>query len=203
VKNTATDGFQTLRVDPDSLAASFVTRNGTPVHCRLIQPDDVPLLIDLFSRLSPESRRLRFNSSLNNIEPDRIIEEASRLTAVDNRTVGGAILAFVEAEGGQELIAVARLGRFPQRPDSPDAEAALVVRDDFQRQGIASQLMILLKPLAQRMGVQTLTASIQTNNEALFGLLRRLHLPLERRTSHGETTISLSVADLPDATMAA
>lgn len=197
MKSSAPYEFDTLRVDSDTLIASFTTYNGTPIRCRLIQPDDAEILIDLFTHLSPESRRRRFNSSLGNVQPDRIFQEAHRLTAVDNRTIGGAVLAFADTAQGTELIAVARLARMPHTPDSPDAEAALVVRDDFQRQGIATRLMSLLALLARRMDVQRLTASIQADNEALFALLRRLHLPLERHTAHGETTISLLVDALP------
>lgn len=190
-------GLPSLRVDADSLEATFTARQGATIHCRLIRPDDAPILIKLFQHLSPESRRRRFNLPLENLDQDRIMQEAQRLADVDNRTVGGAVLAFVGQEPDGELIAVARLGRFPHTPTSPEAEAALVVRDDFQGQGIGTALMALLALLARRMDVQTLTASVQADNEALFALLRSLRLPLERHTSHGETTISLAVADLP------
>ena len=190
-------GLDTLQVDSDSLVATFTARGGTPIHCRLIRPDDAPILISLFVHLSPESRRRRFNTSLENIESERLIQEARLLADVDNRTTGGAILAFARLPDGKKPIAVARLGRFPNNPTSPEAEAALVVRDDFQGQGIGTALMALLAMLARRMGVETLTASVQADNEALFALLRRLQLPIERHTSHGETTISLSVERLP------
>lgn len=190
-------GFETLDVDPDSLDATFTTRNGLLIYCRLLQPVDTPLLIDLFSRLSPESRRRRFNVPLEHIDASRIEEEAQRLAAVDNSTVGGAILAFAQQPDGKELIGVARLGRFPSEPASPEAEAALVVRDDFQGQGVGSALLALLALLARRMNVLTLIASVQADNEALFVLLRNLHLPLQRHTTHGETSISLTVADIP------
>jgi acetyltransferase len=193
--------FESLRIDENGMEASFRTRNSTPIHCRLIQPDDAPILIDLFTHLSPDSRRRRFNSSLENLQPERVSLEAQRLAAVDNRTVGGAILAFAEKEGQTELVAVARLGRMPHEPNSPQAEAAVVVRDDFQRLGVATRLMLLLGLLARRMNVVHLTASIQADNQPLLSLLRRLQLPLERHTSHGETTISLPVAALPAATL--
>lgn len=190
-------GFETLRVDFESLDASFRARNGTPIRCRLIRPDDAPLLISLFQHLSPETRRRRFNVPLENLDRSRLVQEAQRLTDVDNRTVGGAILAFAGENGAEDLIGVARIGRMPTTPASPEAEAALVVRDDFQGQGIGTALMSLLALLARRMEVTTLTASIQADNQALFALLRSLRLPLERHTSHGETTISIAVSDLP------
>lgn len=194
---TTTYGLPTLRVDPDSLDATFRTRSKGLVHCRLIRPDDAGLLIELFQHLSPESRRRRFNLPLEHLDENRLAQEARRLSDVDNRTVGGALLVFAGQEPERELIAVARLGRFPDNPASPEAEAALVVRDDYQNQGVGTALMGLLALLARRMHVQTLTATVQADNEALFALLRSLQLPLERHTSHGETTISLAVADLP------
>lgn len=175
-------GFETIRVDPEPLTATFAARDGTPIRCRLIQPDDAPLLIGLFARLSQESRRRRFNLPLANIEPERVVQEARRLADVDNRTNGGALLAFAESAGETELIGVARLGRAPEKSDSPTAEVALVV---------------LLAVLARRMAVETFTASVQADNETLFALFHRLQLPLKRHTTHGETTIALAVADIP------
>lgn len=195
--DTRAYGFETLYIDPDSLNASFTTRNGEQIRCRLIRPDDTHLLIDLFSHLSPESRRRRFNLPLENIDSARIEEEAQRLTDVDNRTIGGAVLALSGPEESAQLIGVARLGRYPIQPDSQEAETALVVRDDFQGQGVGSALLALLALLARRMAVLTLTASVQADNDALFALLRGFHLPFERHTTRGETTISLTVADIP------
>lgn len=195
--DTTAYGFETLHVDPETLDATFTARYGATIRCRLIQPDDTSHLIALFSHLSPESRRRRFNVPLEHIDQSRIEQEAQRLTAVDNRTVGGAILAFAQQPGGQELMGVARLGRFPGAAASPEAEAALVVRDDFQGQGVGTSLLSLLALLARRMKVETLTASIQADNEALFVLLRSLHLPIQRHTAHGETTISLAVSHIP------
>lgn len=190
-------GFETLHVDPDSLAATFTARNGTLIHCRLISADDTPLLIDLFSHLSPESRRRRFNLPLEKIDSARILQESKRLADVDNRTIGGAVLALSGLEESAELIGVARIGRYAADIASPKAEAGLVVRDDFQGQGVGSALLALLALLARRMNVLTLTASVQADNDALFALLRGLHLSFERQTTRGETTISLTVADIP------
>ena len=193
---TTAYGFETLHVDPDSLEATFTARNGTVIHCRLIQPDDTPLLIDLFSHLSPESRR-RFNLPLEHLDQSRIVQEARLLADVDNRTVGGAVLALSGAVESAQLIGVARIGRYAAAPASPEAEAALLVRDDFQGQGVGTALMAILALLARRMNVETITASVQADNEALLAILRSLHLPQQRHTTHGETTISLSVNDLP------
>lgn len=195
--DTSAYGFETLHIDPDSLNAGFTARNGELIRCRLIRPDDAHLLIDLFSHLSPESRRRRFNLPLENIDSARIEEEAQRLANVDNRTVGGAVLALSGPEEAAQLIGVARLGRYPNQPASQEAETALVVRDDFQGQGVGSALLALLAILARRMAVHTLTASVQADNDALFALLRGFHLPFERHTTRGETTISLAVADIP------
>lgn len=189
-------GIESLEYDPDTLAGTFRTRQGVLVRVRLIRPDDAPLLVDLFRRLSPESRRRRFNVALENIEEDRLLAEARRLAAVDNCTQGGAVLALVEEAGGERVVGVARLGRDPSSPTSPVAEAALVVRDDYHNQGVGTALMAMLAQLARRMGVRTLTATVQADNEPMFTVLQKLSLPLETHHHHGEVDVWISVADL-------
>ena len=56
------------------------------------------------------------------------------------------------------------------------AEASLTVRDDFQGQGIGTELLRLLIVEAQKAGVRTLAADAQASNQSVFRMLRRLGL---------------------------
>lgn len=175
----------TIQIDEKSFSGQFTGKDGALISYRLIRPGDAELLIDLFQHLSPETRRRRFNIGLQRIEAARLRQEAERLADVDNATLGGAVLAFA----GATLIGVARLAR--EEADSPEAEAAVVVRDDFQRQGIGTALAYLLLHLAARMNLRTLSASVQANNSPVFALLEKLDLPMERDTARGETVIKI------------
>jgi RimJ/RimL family protein N-acetyltransferase len=175
-----------------NLGTEFVTEQGIRIRTRLIQPEDADLLIELFHHLSLDTKRRRFNIGLQNVEEKRIQEVAQLLAGVDNRTSGGAILGFV-TDPTEELITVARLARPENHPDSPTAEVAVVVRDDYQGQGIGTQMLKQLITLARQMKIKTLTAAIQSDNTAIFRILNKLSIPVDMHTSHGETEISINI----------
>ncbi|MBX2999813.1 MAG: HAD-IA family hydrolase [Caldilineaceae bacterium] len=172
--------------------AEFKTEQGTRIRTRLIQPEDADLLIKLFHHLSPDTKRRRFNIGLQNVDEKRIQETAQVLAGVDNHTTGGAILGFV-TNPDEELITVARLARPENQPDSSTAEVAVVVRDDYQGQGIGTEMLRRLITLARQMKIKTLTAGVQSDNTAIFRILNKLSLPIEMRTSHGETEIEIKI----------
>jgi RimJ/RimL family protein N-acetyltransferase len=174
----------------DPFITTFTTDKGIQIYTRLIDPKDAHLLIDLFNHLSPDTRRRRFNVGLANVEWERIQTTAQELAGVDNRTTGGAILAFNE---DNELIGVARLARPLDDRTSPSAEVAVVVRDDYQNQGIGTSLTDLLVSLARQMKIRTLTASIQADNAHIFAMLRKLPVPVRSQTSHGETEVMIDI----------
>lgn len=174
------------------MQTTFTTRRGEVIATRLIQPEDAPLLIDLFLHLSVETRRRRFNIGLENIEPKMLQERAKELAEVDNCAESGAILAFADQAEGRPLIGVARLARNPySKPGA--AEIAVVVRDDYQGQGIGSQLLTLLVELARQMGFTALEATVQADNQQALAMTQKTPLPLQRRTSHGETHLLLDL----------
>jgi RimJ/RimL family protein N-acetyltransferase len=177
----------------------FVALNGHTIHTRLICPDDDDLLLDLFDHLSPETRWRRFHAHMENLDPARLLEAAKTLAAVDNRTQGGAVLALIpgtDGPGGETLIGVARIARLPDDPDAPEAEAAIVVRDDWQQQGIGTALLARLTLLAHEMGVHTLVATVQADNDKMLEVLRWLNLPIQEQISHGEMEIRMDISHL-------
>ncbi len=177
----------------------IVARNGTVLVTRLLRPDDVDLLLDLFAHLSPETRWRRFHAHVDNVEDSRVRQTAKELAAVDNLTLGGAVLALIphpDEPQKEELIGVARLARDPKTPTSPDAEAAVVVRDDYQRQHIGTALLARLTELARNMGITTLVATVQSDNASMLDVLRWLNLPRKDHASHGEIEIRLDIRDL-------
>lgn len=172
----------------------FMTRDGRRLIVRLITAADAPRLLELFERLSPETRRRRFH-----YDPDHIPEKqkqaiARRMANVDNRTQEGALLAIdVDAEGHEQIVGVARLARPAKQPESPVAEAAIVVRDDFQGQGIATELLWRMVLLAKQMQINTILAQIEADNNAALRVFRALDLPSTVTTEHGETDMYISV----------
>lgn len=169
------------------------TRDGRSLRCRLMNPHDAPLLIDLFDSLSVESKRRRFHYAVDLTPRALVLEEAERLSAVDNRTTAGAVVALENDEGRDRIIGVARLMRPPSEPESPDAEAAIVVRDDYQGQGVGKELLRRMVLLAKAMHVRTIVAEIEADNHSAIMAFRKLGLPTTSTTTHAETTLRISV----------
>jgi RimJ/RimL family protein N-acetyltransferase len=79
-----------------------------------------------------------------------------------------AVVALVEGE----IVGVARYAR---RPGAEAAEVAVVVADDWQRQGLATRMLHALAELALEAGVRRFTLNMQADNTAVLRLVRRLY----------------------------
>ena len=177
----------------DRVRPRFRTRTGRRVHMRLLAPDDAARLRDFFYSLSPESRRRRFHADVEHINDETITEASVRLTDVDNKTLGGAVIALAPEEDGEAIVGVARLARPPGRPDSPEAEAAITVRDDFHGEGLGLELLRRMMLLARRMNIKTVVAEIEADNHAAIRLFRRLNVPTETEVDYGLVVMRLAV----------
>lgn len=150
------------------------TTSGLPLRVRPEQPGDGPALVDLFSHLSPASRYLRFSKSMDNPDPQRVRQEAERLAQL-GPPVDMAWLAFADLpdQTGAAVGAV----RFV-RTAPGEAELAVSVRDDMQRQGIGSALLNLACDAAQREGIQRLSATFRSENRGVWALLKGSPFPV-------------------------
>lgn len=174
----------------------FTTRDGVCLRARSIQPDDAARLIDLFDRLSSESRRRRFHFNPDNLSDEMKWKTACALADVDNRGQGGAVAALeVDAAGVESIVGVARLGRPESEPNSPEAEAAVVIRDDYQGRGVGTELLRRMVLLAKQMRVQTIVAIIEADNEPALQVFRNLALPVVVRTHRAETEMRFEVPE--------
>jgi RimJ/RimL family protein N-acetyltransferase len=166
---------------------TYVIRDGRQVTIRPIVSDDAPLLVDLYSRLSEMTRRLRFHSMRQNVPLEEIEQEAKRLSDLDPANQA-ALVATIEEEGEERIVAVARLAR---SEDPVEAESAIVVRDDFQRQGLGSHMLELLVEVARAMDIQRLTAWIMAENLHMLHIVQKSGLDVSAETRYGETFISV------------
>lgn len=151
-------------------SVKFRTQQGLEVRVRPLAPDDVENLIDLFEHLSPISRYMRFNESLESPDPDYVRREAANLCQVDAKR-GAAWIAFADLPD-QPNAPVAGV-RFVRTEDPTTAEVSVAVRDDLHQQGIGGALLLFVAQQAQAAGVARIVASFQTSNRAIWALLAR------------------------------
>lgn len=169
----------------------ITTKGGREVRVRHILARDAALLVDLFNRLSSESRRMRFFTTRPDIPEGVIPPEMVRLADIDPLT-HAALIATVSEDAVEHAVAVARMVSSPHEPAI--AEMAIVVRDDYQGEGLGSVLFDLILQVALVRGLQRLWAISLAENEAFQRLVRRAGLPFvsERHGSEIQTTILLA-----------
>lgn len=138
---------------------------------RPIRPDDKRHLSEAFSRLSPESARRRFLGPKVRLSGS----ELRYLTEIDGDD--HVALLAVKAHDPDFIVGVARFVRWRDRPDA--AEAAIVIGDPWQGQGVGRWMGLALADLARAHGVKRFTASLLSDNRAAHRLFEtisaRLH----------------------------
>lgn len=149
-----------------SYEESVALRDGTTVRLRFVRPEDKPLFLEAWERLSLRSRYRRFLAPKNRLTA----EELRYFTEVD----GEHHLALVALHGppGREWgVGVARFVRLPGRPEA--AEAAVAVTDDFQNRGLGSLLADRLARAAQEREIRWVVCEVLRENEPVCRLLRK------------------------------
>lgn len=185
IQNTVGEPPKTnQKVDP------FTLKDGRQVVIRSIRPDDAELLVRLFYRLSDRSKRLRFHASVEHLSPEQIQEEAETLAAI-NPQQDAALIATTKENGAEHIVAVVRFSR--ANPTDALAEIAMLVRDDFQNQGLGTYLTCKLTNIARSMGIQQFVASIIPENHQVLRVFEKLSLPIKQEKYIGETQVFVSL----------
>jgi GNAT superfamily N-acetyltransferase len=170
-------------------------RNHEGIHLRLLRAEDRPLLSEAFHRFSPESRRLRFHVTKNELTES----DLDRLTQTDleNHVAIGAY-RLIETDQGQQRQGIG-VGRFFRDPNQPlAADWAIAVVDEFHGQGLGTLLLDRLWKAASERGLVLLRSNSFTDNMSVLKLMERLPRGLVRLDGDGEIEIRhLLTADLP------
>ena len=165
----------------------FHTRKGIEVHIRPVRGEDVPRMVDFIGHLSPETRYRRFHVPI----PDPPHEELLRRIGetVDVPPERGAALVALHGD------AIVGSARFMRAPGETEAEAAVVVRDDYQGQGIGTRLLAELAALARRQGVKVIYAYVQPDNQRILRVIRRAQFPMRVRVEGGSMRVDVLLDD--------
>jgi acetyltransferase len=162
-------------------------QDGTQVTLRPIRPDDAPLLQAGFRKLTPQTIYLRFMKVASELS-DR---EAYGFANVDYQANMGFVCSIQEA-GEEQLIVSAR---YASRPDEPGvAEAAIVVRDDYQGRGLGGIVLDRLVRYARSHGIHEFAATILTSNMRIMRFIKAGGLPYSRKmTEPGVWEVHISL----------
>jgi len=172
---------------PAELIQKVQTKTGLTVIIRPIRPEDAKMEVDFVDNLSERSRYLRFMGNLQKLSPAML----SRFTQIDyDREM--AFVVTTEDEHAQIIeIAVAR---YTTNPDGNSCEMAIVVRDDFQHQGLGELLLGSLINHAKSKGLKTMEGEVLNENQGMLKLAKSFNFKLAPiEGDHLVTAISLSL----------
>jgi acetyltransferase len=165
---------------------TLITKRGRNVLARPIAHEDTVLLADLFYRISERTRRLRFSRS--EATEELVWGEATRLTHADPQA-DAMMVGVVQEAGEDRAVAVVQMARVSDTV----AEVGILVRDDYQNEGLGKAICSLTAQAAMLRGVRTLQIFTLAENRMVQWLVRSLGLPYTVDQWRGELTMMIQL----------
>jgi acetyltransferase len=149
--------------------ATITARDGRCALVRPVRAADAPLVQAFVRALSPQSRRNRFFGPVRELSPAQL----ERMTRSDGTT--GIGLVALAADGAPRIVGIAQHAVC----DPPHAELAVVVADDWQRQGLGERLVAALLAHAARTGIAVVQGFVMAANRPMLALASKLGFAFE------------------------
>jgi acyl-CoA hydrolase/GNAT superfamily N-acetyltransferase len=174
---------------PEALETYRTTTSGLEVLLRPVRISDEPLLKDFFYALSDKTLYRRFISMRRDIPHERLQE-----FVVIDYTQAMVILAVL---GDTEHEAVVGIGQYAIDPTTHLADVAFIVRDDYQNQGIGTELLTHLTYLAKQQGLLGFTADVLMENTAMLRVFEKMGFAMQRRSAAGMYELRMAFTQTP------
>ncbi|GAB4261363.1 MAG: hypothetical protein Kow00111_09480 [Thermincola ferriacetica] len=170
---------------PEELETYRTTKKGLTLLLRPVKISDEPLLKEFFYSLSEQSMYNRFISWRRSMPHEHL----QQFVVVDY-TNDMIILAILK-EGHKET--VVGMGQYGVDEHSLAAEVAFVVRDEYQNQGVCTELMSYLTYLAKKQGIAYFTAEVLLDNIPMLHLFEKMGFDMERKSSDGVYELKMAL----------
>ncbi len=161
-----------IRPYPIQYIRHHTLKNGDEFTIRPIRPEDEPKIVNFCTELSEQTVYFRF---FHSISRQSLIshERLARICFIDYDQE----IALVACDEKEDIKAIARLSRVHGKLDS--GEIGLLVKDNYQKQGLGTLLMKSMINIAQKEGMSYLMADMLIKNHAMQNLCRQLGFELE------------------------
>ncbi|MES2273738.1 MAG: GNAT family N-acetyltransferase, partial [Chlamydiota bacterium] len=146
-----------IRPYPSQYVQMQHLKDKTAIQIRPIRPEDEPLLIQFHKDLSEETVRQRYLKIVN--YDKRVAHD--RLQRICFNDYDREIALVAELKEKREILGVARLSKIP---GTSDAIFAMIVKDQWQNQGIGSKLMHQLLQVAKAEKIGQIRAQMLPQN---------------------------------------
>ena len=165
-----------IRPYPLQYVGGHTMSDGEAITIRPIRPEDEPKLVTFHERLSERSVYLRY-ANLMKLEQRVAHERLARICFIDYDREMALVAERPAEDGDDQIIGV---GRLTKQPGRNEAEFAMLVIDEFQGEGIGTELLRRLVAVGEAEGVDRITADILQRNRAMQRVGEKLGFDLVR-----------------------
>lgn len=160
---------------PEDLETFKIARSGIRILLRPVKISDEPLLKEFFYSLSETTIYKRFISVRKHMPHEQLQD----FFVVIDYTKQMVILAVLEKEGKEIIIGIAQ---FRGNEGSHTAEVAIVVGDEYQNQGIGTEMLAHLTYIAKKQGLLGFSAEVLKENRIMLHLFEKMGFSVEKET---------------------
>jgi acetyltransferase len=180
-----------IRPYPVQYVGRWASKDGTAVDIRPIRPEDEPMMVAFHERLSERSVYFRYFHLLN-LSQRTAHERLTRICFIDYDR-GMALVAEKEdpQSGTHQILGVGRLTR---AHGANEAEMAVLVSDDFQGQGLGTELLRRLIEIGRQEKIERITADILAENRTMQRICERLGFKLQYDPDDGTVKVEIRLA---------
>ncbi|MCB0110177.1 MAG: GNAT family N-acetyltransferase, partial [Caldilineaceae bacterium] len=174
---------------PQQYAGTWIDATGEEVIIRPIRPEDEPLMANFNQKLSPDTIYLRY---FHPISAAQLVshEQLARLCFIDYDREMNLVAERIDKDGKPEILG---LGQLTKLHGSKDAEFAILISDDFQRQGLGTELLTRLIDFGRDEKLEHIVAEILPENEGMKRVSSRLGFAMRMNRAEGVIEASLTL----------
>ena len=171
-------------IDLPEIPVKLELPDGRPVTIRIAQLQDASLVQEMYSLLSPRTRRLRYHAYTAELPFE------TALTMCEfNPARHACLIAAHDFAGRENVIGHAQYARASSH--AVEAETAIVVRDDFQGLGLGSQMLSMLLELCRSQNIERVFGWVDSQNRHMLHLYRKTEWPLQIQHHAGQMLVTL------------
>ncbi|HET7748746.1 MAG TPA: bifunctional acetate--CoA ligase family protein/GNAT family N-acetyltransferase [Terriglobales bacterium] len=179
-----------IRPYPLRYVAPWRLKNGEEVVIRPVRPEDEPALVRFHAQLSERSVYLRYFQPMK-LSTRTAHERLTRICFLDYDREMALVAEPRNPRSGQpEVIAVARLSKLH---GVNEAEAAIVVSDDYHHQGLGTELYRRLAQIARDEKIARIVSTMLGENREMRAICQklgfRIHADMEEQTVKAELAV--------------
>jgi RimJ/RimL family protein N-acetyltransferase len=157
----------------DAAGSCIILSNGRRVRLRPLLACEAETVRELYAHLSPRTRYLRFLSPMPTL-PDSVLR-----VLLDLDQQRRMALVAHHAEGQGEVVGLGSFGAV----DDDSAEVGLVIRDDWQRQGLGTVLATRVLQAAENRGFHRFIAHVSSDNEPMRKIIKQIAVVISAKLS--------------------